>query len=400
MNPLLDRLQPYPFERWRALIGSQASPSPLAPISLAIGEPRHPTPNFIQQALGAHPEGLSHYPTTVGALSLRQTLAHWLRQRHGIAELDPHTQVLPTLGSREALFSITQVLLDPRAGDRVICPNPFYQIYEGAALLAGGEPYFINASAQQGYHLAFDNVPDAVWARTRLLFVCSPSNPTGQVLTLEDWRTLFALSDRHGFTLISDECYSEIYPDESNPPLGALAAAHQVRRQGYPRLLVMGSLSKRSNVPGLRSAYVAGDATLIKAFTQYRTYHGSAMSPLVQAVSEVAWREEAHVRDNRQLYREKMMRFRKEIGPKLTLNQPQAGFYYWAQVPGGDDVAFAKALYLEQHLTLLPGSFLARMAHGHNPGRGHVRIALVGSLTETEQAMERLTRFLADYPHS
>lgn len=397
MNPRLALLQPYPFERWRALIGNQRGPEALAPLSLAIGEPRHPTPAFLQQALGDHAAGLSHYPQTVGHSSLRHAIAHWLAQRHNIPLPDPDCQVLPTLGSREALFAITQVLLDPTAQERVICPNPFYQIYEGATWLAGGEPYFLNARPERHDCPDYADIPTPVLARTRLMFVCSPGNPTGQVLALEDWKYLFHLSDHYGLTLVSDECYSEIYPDEACPPLGALAAAHQLGRTDYSRLLVMGSLSKRSNVPGLRSGFVAGDATLLRAFTRYRTYHGSAMSPVVQAVSELAWQDETHVRDNRRLYREKMTRFAQQIGPLLGLNQPQASFYYWARVPG-DDVAFAQALFLDQHLTLLPGSYLAREAQGINPGAGHVRIALVGSLAETDDAMQRLKQFLAHYP--
>lgn len=399
MNPHLERLQPYPFERWRAYIGHTHGPETLPPISLAIGEPRHPTPSFLQQALGEHAAGMAHYPQTAGRPSLRTHIADWLARRYQIPALDPDHQVLPTLGSREALFAITQVLLDPCAQEYVICPNPFYQIYEGATLLAGGHPYFLNAQPAHQDRFDYADIPTEILSRTRLIFLCSPNNPTGQILTLEDWQQLFQLSDRYGLTLVSDECYSEIYPDEEHPPLGALEAAHKLGRHGYPRLLVMGSLSKRSNVPGLRSGYVAGDATLLHAFTRYRTYHGSAMSPVVQAVSELAWQDETHVQENRRLYREKMARFAQRISTRLTLNQPQAGFYYWARVPG-DDVAFAYALYLDQHLTLLPGSYLAREAHGINPGAGHVRIALVGSLAETDEAIQRLTHFMDRYPHA
>ena len=397
MNPRLDALQPYPFERWRSLIGTQSPCPDHAPIALSIGEPRHPTPSFIQEALCAHLDELAHYPQTLGSRGLREALANWLEHRFHLPPLDPNTEVLPTLGSREALFSITQTLLDPGAGERVVCPNPFYQIYEGATLLAGGLPYFVNADPAQAYHIDYSQVPEAVWTHTRLVFICSPGNPTGRVLSLEEWARLFALSDRHGFTLVSDECYSEIYPLDSAPPLGGLEAAQRLGRSGYPRLLVMGSLSKRSNVPGLRSAFVAGDRELLRRFVLYRTYHGSAMNPAVQAASAVAWRDETHVQENRRLYQAKMTLFYDRVHPHLPLVRPQAGFYYWVRVPGSD-TDFARALYLKRNVAVLPGSYLARTVHSFNPGTGQVRIALVGSLEETGEAIERLLDFLAHYP--
>ncbi|MDE2260268.1 MAG: aminotransferase class I/II-fold pyridoxal phosphate-dependent enzyme, partial [Betaproteobacteria bacterium] len=289
MNPRLERLQPYPFERLRQLMQGVAPNPALAPIALSVGEPRHATPAFIQEALTRHLSGLSHYPATLGSDALRNTLAQWLQRRFKLASLDPATEVLPTLGSREALFSLTQVLMDPdRPEARAVCPNPFYQIYEGATLLAGGQPWFVNADPTRGFCVDYSTVPDAVWQNTQVVFTCSPGNPTGRVMTLEEWRTLFTLSDRYGFVIISDECYSEIYPDEAHPPLGSLQAAAHLGRHGYPRLIALGSLSKRSNVPGMRSAYAAGDRTLLRAFTLYRTYHGSAMNPAIQAASEAA----------------------------------------------------------------------------------------------------------------
>ncbi len=397
MNPRLDALQPYPFERWRSLIGAQSPCPDHTPIALSIGEPRHPTPRFIQDALCAHLNELAHYPQTLGTRGLREALAGWLEYRFHLPPLDPETEVLPTLGSREALFSITQTLLDPSAGERVVCPNPFYQIYEGATLLAGGHPYFVNADPAQAYRVDYSRVPESVWTHTRMVFVCSPGNPTGRVLSLEEWARLFTLSDRYGFTLVSDECYSEIYPLDGAPPLGGLEAAQRLGRSGYPRLLVMGSLSKRSNVPGLRSAFVAGDRNVLRRFALYRTYHGSAMNPAVQAASVAAWRDETHVQENRRLYQAKMTQFYDRVHPHLPLVRPHASFYYWVQVPGSD-TDFARALYLKFNVAVLPGSYLARTAHGFNPGTGQVRIALVGSLEETGEAIGRLLDFLAHYP--
>jgi N-succinyldiaminopimelate aminotransferase len=390
MNPRLDLLQPYPFERLRALLKGLQGPSDLKLIQLSIGEPRHPSPGFVRQALCDHLDGLSNYPATLGREDLRQTLSHWLVSRFRLAALDHNTQVIPTLGSREALFSLAQAVLDPADQDAlVLCPNPFYQIYEGAALLAGAQPWFINADPDQGYILPWPSIPDEVWARTRLLYTCSPGNPTGVVMTLEEWRYLFEQSDRYGFVIAADECYCEIYNDAAHPPLGALEAAHSLGRSDFRRLIVLGSLSKRSNLPGLRSGYAAGDAYIMRRFTLYRTYHGSAMSPSVQVASMVAWQDEMHVIENRRQYREKFIAFRDILAGVLPLEIPDAGFYYWAKTPI-DDQTFVQKLFSEQHVTVLPGSLLARDAHGTNPGRNHVRIALVGSIEETCEAAERI----------
>ena len=393
MNPQLALLQRYPFERLRALYAT-VTPDPRRPlVSLSIGEPKHPTPQFIRDALAAGSGGLANYPTTLGAPALREAIAEWLARRHGLRALDAATQVLPVLGSREALFAFAQTCVDAsRVGATVIVPNPFYQIYEGAALLAGATPYCVNSLSEHRYAPRWERIPDAVWARTQLLFVCSPDNPTGRVMQQQEWQRLFDLSDRFGFVIAADECYSEVHFDEATPPLGALAAAQAAGRDGYPRLLSFGSLSKRSNVPGLRSGYVAGDAALVKAFLLYRTYHGSAMSPAVAAASIAAWNDEEHVRANRRLYAEKFAVLQPRLDAVLPAPRPDAAFYLWAKVPG-DDVAFAQRLYAEEAVSVLPGSFLGRLADGVNPGEGYIRVALVAALAECTEGIDRLVRF-------
>jgi N-succinyldiaminopimelate aminotransferase len=393
LNPQLARLQPYPFERLRALFAGVAPNAARRPINLSLGEPKHPTPPLILEALAAGARGLANYPTTAGPPALREAIAAWLSRRHALGTLDPATQVLPVLGSREALFAFGQTVIDAsRVGATVVVPNPFYQIYEGAALLAGATPHCVNSLAENGYAPRWDEVPVSVWARTQLLYVCSPDNPTGRVMSMRDWQALFELSDRHDFIIAADECYSEVYFDEANPPLGSLAAAHALGRDGYPRLLSFGSLSKRSNAPGMRSGYVAGDAALIKGFLLYRTYHGSAMSPAVAAASIAAWNDEMHVRANRAKYAEKFARLAPRVAAVYPAAQPDAAFYLWARV-ADNDAEFARRLYAEEALTVLPGSYLAREADGVNPGRGYVRIALVAELDECAEAVDRLVRF-------
>jgi len=391
MNPLLRLLQPYPFERLRALHADAVPNRARSALNLSIGEPKHPTPTVILDALAqGAAAGLANYPTTAGTLALRDAIAGWLVRRHALASLDPATEVLPVLGSREALFAFGQTVIDgSRADATVVVPNPFYQIYEGAALLAGAQTFCVNADEDAGYAHRFDEVPADVWRRTQLLYVCSPDNPTGRVMPLDEWQALFALSDRYGFVIASDECYSEIHFDEAHPPLGALAAAQASGRDGYPRLVVFGSLSKRSNAPGLRSGYAAGDRTLIRAFLQYRTYHGSAMSGAVAAASIAAWNDETHVVQNRVEYAEKFTLLAPRLAAALPCAKPQAAFYLWARTPG-DDAAFARRLYTEENVTVLPGSYVARNAHGVNPGAGRIRIALVPSLAECTEAVERI----------
>jgi N-succinyldiaminopimelate aminotransferase len=393
MNPRLGLLQPYPFERLRALLAGATPPSGVTPISLGLGEPQHPTPALIKDAVAGNLGGLARYPATAGEPRLRATLAAWITRRFGLAPLDPETQVIPLNGSKEGLFSFVQAAIDPDEKEALVaCPNPFYQIYEGATLLAGAKPYFIDSLPANGLRPDWSAVPASVWARTRLVICCSPGNPHGRVMTLDEWKRLFDLSDRHGFPIIADECYSEIYFDEAHPPLGALSAAKALGREGYPRLVAMNSLSKRSSAPGLRSGYVAGDREILKKFLLYRTYHGSAMSNTVQMASIAAWSDEAHVVENRRLYREKFAAFYDIVNPALPLTMPDAAFYFWANV-GGDDTAFARALFTSAGITVLPGSFIGRDAHGVNPGRGFVRMALVSTVEESVEAAKRVKAF-------
>lgn len=369
MNPLLATLNPYPFEKLRTLTGDKP-----AEINLSIGEPKHPTPRLVKEALAANLGRLASYPMTAGTPELREAISGWLARRYGIPAPDPATQVLPVNGSREALFAFAQTVVDPSAGSaRVVCPNPFYQIYEGAALLAGATPVY--------------GLP-ARWDGVQLVYACSPANPSGRVMGLDDWRRLFELSERHGFVIASDECYSEIYLDR--PPLGALQAAFQLKRGNYERLVVFSSLSKRSNAPGMRSGFVAGDAALLKGFMRYRTYHGSAMSLAVQAASIAAWNDEEHVRENRRLYAEKF----NAVLPLLKAGKPDGGFYVWLRTPI-DDTEFVRRLHHEYNVLVLPGSYLGREVDGNNPGSRHVRIALVAPLKECVEAAERIARLTA-----
>jgi N-succinyldiaminopimelate aminotransferase len=394
MNPLLDRLHPYPFERLRELT-SDITPNPaLRPISLGIGEPKHATPALIKAALaGSLNEGLATYPPTAGQPALRQACADWIARRYGVT-VDPATQVLPVNGSREALFALAQAVIDPtRPGATVVCPNPFYQIYEGAALLAGADTAFVNSDPARNFAADWDSVSEATWARTQLLYVCSPGNPTGAVMPLAEWERLFALSDKHGFVIASDECYSEIY-FRDEPPLGSLQAAKQLGRHDFRRLIALTSLSKRSNVPGMRSGFVAGDASLIQPFLLYRTYHGSAMSPVVQAASIAAWNDEQHVVDNRNLYRTKFAQVTPLLGSVMDVALPDAGFYLWARVAGGDDIGFARSLLAQYNVAVLPGSLLARESGGINPGAGRIRMALVAEVNECLEAARRIVSFV------
>ncbi|CAN7322592.1 succinyldiaminopimelate transaminase [Trinickia sp. LjRoot230] len=395
MNPRLDRLQPYPFEKLRALLKDATPPAASTHISFGIGEPRHATPALVTEAIVASLGTLSSYPATAGSSALREAIAHWATQRYGLPALDPAAQVLPVSGSREALFSLAQTVVDgSRPGAIVLCPNPFYQIYEGAALLAGAEPYFVNSDPARNFACDYRAVPDDIWSRTQLLYVCSPGNPTGAVLTLEDWHELFALADRHGFVIASDECYSEIYFDEGKPPLGGLEAAHRLGR-GFERFIMLSSLSKRSNVPGMRSGFVAGDAELLKRFLLYRTYHGAALSPVYQAASIAAWNDETHVRENRAKYVSKFAKVTPMLTDVLDVRLPDAAFYLWANVArtGLSDTEFARRLYADYNVTVLPGSYLARTAHGTNPGRDFVRLALVAGVNECVEGAQRIVDF-------
>ncbi len=419
MNPLLSLLQPYPFERLRQLFAGITPNPAYRPISLGIGEPKHPTPVFIQDALDAAarstPSGLAAYPATAGDLALRQSFAGWLLRRYGLT-LDPVTQMLPVNGSREALFALAQTVIDPGTGvlnskPWVVCPNPFYQIYEGAALLSGALPWFVPAVPAKNFAPDWDGVPEAVWATTQLVFVCSPGNPTGAVMPMDEWKKLFDLSDRYGFVIASDECYSEIYFREE-PPLGGLEAAAKLGRIDFKNLIAFTSLSKRSNVPGMRSGFVAGDAALMKQFLLYRTYQGGAMSPVVQCASITAWSDEQHVVANREMYRQKFAEVTPVLASVLDVALPDAGFYLWANTADGDDVKFARDLYALYNVTVLPGSYLARNGSSldqnsdspsaqvktHNPGAGRIRMALVAETAECLEAAHRIVQFVKSSP--
>ncbi len=398
MNPRLARLHPYPFERWREL-SQGITPNPAySPISLGIGEPKHATPALIEPAHVQALPALSVYPSTAGDPALRQAIAAWVQRRYGVA-VNPGTQLLPVNGSREALFALAQTVLDPsKPGATVVCPNPFYQIYEGAALLGGAQTVFVASDPQRNFAADWGAVDDATWARTQLLYVCSPGNPTGAVMPLSEWQQLFELSERHGFVIASDECYSEIYFGDQ-PPLGCLQAAMALGRGDFKNLVALTSLSKRSNVPGLRSGFVAGDADVIKAFLLYRTYHGSAMGGMVQRASIAAWGDEAHVAANRALYRAKFAQVTPLLAEVLDVALPDAAFYLWAGIPerlraaGIDDISFAQGLLAQYNVQVLPGSLLAREVNGVNPGAGRIRMALVAPADDCLEAARRIVLF-------
>lgn len=397
MNPRLARLHPYPFQKLAQLTADCTPPKDKSPITLAVGEPKHDAPAFVLEAMRAHLDGLSRYPLTRGTRDLREACGAWATRRFGLrAALDPERHVLPACGTREALFSVVQALVG-RLGHAlpvVVTPNPFYQIYEGAALLAGAEIYYVNTSAADGYRMDLAGIPEAVLERTQLVFLCSPGNPTGRVLSHEELAQAIALSQRYGFILAADECYSEIYFDEAAPPVSLLQVADALGLDDYKNCLVFHSLSKRSNLPGLRSGFVAGDPRLIADFLRYRTYHGSAMSEAAQAASSAAWRDEAHVRANRELYRRQFDAVLEILAPVLAIERPQAGFYLWPAVPGGDDEAFARELYRRENVLVLPGRYLSRPAHGGDPGNGRARMALVASFDECVEAARRVRRFI------
>jgi N-succinyldiaminopimelate aminotransferase len=407
MNPLLQRLHPYPFERWRELTAGITPNPAYRPISLGIGEPKHATPALIEEALMKALPGLSSYPATAGEPVLREAITGWVQRRYGVA-LNAATQVLPVTGSREALFAFAQTVIDnTRPGATVVCPNPFYQIYEGAALLAGAQTCFVPSMPSRNFAADWDAVDDATWAQTQLLYVCSPGNPTGAVMPLAEWQRLFELSDRHGFVIASDECYSEIYFGDT-PPLGSLQAAQALGRSDFNRLVAFTSLSKRSNVPGMRSGFVAGDAALIKAFLLYRTYHGSAMSPMVQRASAAAWADEVHVVANRELYRQKFAQVMPVLQPVLDVQLPDAAFYLWAGIPGtaaaplADEVAWAQGLLAQYNVNVLPGRLLAREVAQHtppNPGAGRIRMALVAPVDECLEAAQRIAAYCKVVQH-
>ena len=395
MNSNLNLLQPYPFQRLRDLFKGITPNPAYSAINLSIGEPKHATPQLIKDTLVNNLAGLASYPTTIGSLALRVAISNWISRRYAVPQLNPETAILPVTGSREALFAFAQLIIDQsKPNPVVISPNPFYQIYEGAAFLAGAEPYFLNTLPENDHAMDFESVPVEVLKRTQLAYICSPGNPSGKVMSLAQWQTIFELSDKYGFVIAADECYSEIYFDEANPPLGALQAAHKLGRD-YKNLVIFSSLSKRSNVPGMRSGFVAGDEKIIEKFALYRTYHGCAMNPAIQAASMTAWNDEAHVIENRRLYAEKFDIVTPLLTDVLQVEKPDAAFYLWAKIKQSNgrsmtDTEFALALYRDFNVTVLPGSYLAREAHDVNPGLNFVRLALVASLDECVEAAKRI----------
>ena len=394
MNRYLDALQPYPFEKLAALKSGVEPNTADNHISLAMGEPKHAPPNFVLEVLAAELRGISHYPLTKGMPQLREAISHWACSRFKLNALDAEHAILPVNGTREALFAFAQCVVDKQASaPTVVMPNPFYQIYEGACLLAGAQPYFVNCTEEAQFQPEFDSVPEAVWRNCQLLYICSPGNPTGAVMAMETLQHLIALADRYDFTIASDECYSELYFDEDRPPPGLLQACADMGRNDYHRCVVFHSLSKRSNLPGLRSGFVAGDAQLMRQFLRYRTYHGCAMPLPSQLASIAAWQDEQHVRANRSEYRKKFAKVLDILGEDLSLSMPDAGFYLWPKTPI-DDEQFAKELYRYANVTTLPGSYLARETQTGNPGERRLRLALVAETEECAAAARRIRDFV------
>ena len=395
MNHALTQLQPYPFEKLRALLAGAQPPADKRPIALSIGEPKHESPDFVAQALANNLDQLAVYPTTLGIQALREAIAAWCERRFGVPSgwLDAARHVLPVNGTREALFAFTQTVVNREARGLVVSPNPFYQIYEGAALLAGAEPHYLPCLEDNGFNPDFDAVPADIWQRCQILFLCSPGNPTGALVPMEQLKKLIALADEHDFVIAADECYSELYFDEENPPPGLLSACAELGRSDFKHCVVFHSLSKRSNLPGLRSGFVAGDADILKAFLLYRTYHGCAMPVQTQLASIAAWQDEAHVHANRDQYRAKYDAVLEILQPVLDVQRPDGSFYLWAKTPG-DDTTFTRELFAREHVTVVPGSYLSREVNGENPGAGRIRMALVAPLAECIEAAQRIRHFL------
>ncbi|KFE43025.1 succinyldiaminopimelate aminotransferase apoenzyme [Pseudomonas congelans] len=396
MNNAMQLLQPYPFEKLRALLAGVTPNPEKRPVALSIGEPKHRSPDFVAKALADNLDQMAVYPTTLGIPALREAIAGWCSRRFGVPQgwIDPARNVLPVNGTREALFAFTQTVVNRSDDGLVISPNPFYQIYEGAAFLAGAQPHYLPCLSEKGFNPDFDAVSADIWKRCQILFLCSPGNPTGALIPLETLKKLIALADEHDFVIAADECYSELYFDEQTPPPGLLSACVELGREDFKRCVVFHSLSKRSNLPGLRSGFVAGDAEILKAFLLYRTYHGCAMPVQTQLASIAAWNDEEHVRANRDLYREKFAAVLDILTPVLDVQRPDGGFYLWPNV-GTDDAAFCRDLFVDQHVTAVPGSYLSREVDGVNPGAGRVRLALVAPLAECIEAAERIRAFLS-----
>ena len=395
MNNALNQLQPYPFEKLRALLDGVTPAADKRAIALSIGEPKHASPAFVAKALADNLDKMAVYPTTLGLPALRESIVHWCERRFGVPAgwLNAAQHVLPVNGTREALFAFTQAVVSRGEDALIVSPNPFYQIYEGAALLAGAQPHYLPCLDSNGFNPDFDAVPAEIWQRCQILFLCSPGNPTGALVPLDTLKKLIALADEHDFVIAADECYSELYFDEENPPPGLLSACAELGRSDFKRCVVFHSLSKRSNLPGLRSGFVAGDAEILKAFLLYRTYHGCAMPVQTQLASIAAWNDEAHVLENRDLYREKFDAVLQVLAPVMDVQKPDGGFYLWPKVPG-DDAQFCRDLFEQQHVTVVPGSYLSREVEGFNPGAGRVRLALVAPLAECVEAAQRIRAFV------
>ncbi len=389
MNSKLDKLQPYPFEKLTALKAAAQVTCELPHIALSIGEPKHESPAFVKQVIADNLDKLSNYPTTKGLPELRQAIAQWASTRFKLNALDAETQVLPVNGTREAIFAFVQAVVEDKPDALVVSPNPFYQIYEGAAYLAGAEPHYLPCLEENGFQPDFDAVPTSVWENTQILFTCSPGNPTGAVMDMDTLKKLIALSDQYNFVLAADECYSEIYVDSAEAPVGLLQACAELGRDDYKNCVVFHSLSKRSNLPGLRSGFVAGDADILGPFFQYRTYHGCAMSVPNQLASIAAWNDEAHVQENRRLYTEKFKAVLEILSPVMDVKQTDASFYLWAKTPINEE-EFAQRLFAEQQVTVLPGSYLSRTVDGINPGANRIRMALVAEVEECIEAAKRI----------
>ena len=395
MNNALNQLQPYPFEKLRALLDGVTPAADKRAIALSIGEPKHASPAFVAKALADNLDKMAVYPTTLGLPALRESIVHWCERRFGVPAgwLNAAQHVLPVNGTREALFAFTQAVVSRGEDALIVSPNPFYQIYEGAALLAGAQPHYLPCLDSNGFNPDFDAVPAEIWQRCQILFLCSPGNPTGALVPLDTLKKLIALADEHDFVIAADECYSELYFDEQAPPPGLLSACVELGRSDFKRCVVFHSLSKRSNLPGLRSGFVAGDAEILKAFLLYRTYHGCAMPVQTQLASIAAWNDEAHVLENRDLYREKFDAVLQVLAPVMDVQKPDGGFYLWLKVPG-DDAQFCRDLFEQQHVTVVPGSYLSREVEGFNPGAGRVRLALVAPLAECVEAAQRIRAFV------
>ncbi|MDP4546803.1 MULTISPECIES: succinyldiaminopimelate transaminase [unclassified Marinobacter] len=398
MNSNLERLHPYPFEKLAKLKAGITVPEHLAPISLGIGEPKHPAPAFVKQVVADNLDKLANYPTTKGIDELRETIAHWATRRFDLSEasLDPARNIVPVNGTREAIFSLVQAVVDSSKPATVVSPNPFYQVYEGAAFLAGADPVYLPCDASNGFIPDFDKVPESVWASCQVLFLCSPGNPSGAVVSRETLTKVIELADLHDFIVASDECYSELYPDEANPPEGLLQTCAAMGRNDFKRCVVFHSLSKRSNLPGLRSGFVAGDAEVLAGYLKYRTYHGCAMPIHNQLASIAAWNDEEHVKENRSAYRAKFEAVVPILREVMNVDFPDAGFYLWPETPF-DDETFARELSAQQNVHVLPGRYLSRTVDGHNPGENRVRMALVAPVEECVEAAHRIVEFVKGF---